>query len=81
MEKKKKGKRKNEIPVDSLDLDQDLLSPSVQSPEESAESADSQVRPKPSAGCRWGKSWLPLSGRRAGPRGAAIREHFQQCGW
>lgn len=50
MEKKKKGKRKNEIPVDSLDLDQDLLSPSVQSPEESAESADSQVWPKPSAG-------------------------------
>uniref|UniRef100_A0A8B9FEJ5 Chromodomain helicase DNA binding protein 6 n=1 Tax=Amazona collaria TaxID=241587 RepID=A0A8B9FEJ5_9PSIT len=45
-----KGKRKNEIPVDSLDLDQDLLSPSVQSPEESAESADSQVWPKPSAG-------------------------------
>uniref|UniRef100_A0A8V5G7W4 DNA helicase n=1 Tax=Melopsittacus undulatus TaxID=13146 RepID=A0A8V5G7W4_MELUD len=36
--------------VDSLDLDQDLLSPSVQSPEESAESADSQVWPKPSAG-------------------------------
>uniref|UniRef100_A0A8C3EK76 Chromodomain helicase DNA binding protein 6 n=1 Tax=Corvus moneduloides TaxID=1196302 RepID=A0A8C3EK76_CORMO len=32
------GKRKNEIPVNSLDLDQDLLSPSVQSPEESAES-------------------------------------------
>uniref|UniRef100_A0A8V5G6Y9 DNA helicase n=1 Tax=Melopsittacus undulatus TaxID=13146 RepID=A0A8V5G6Y9_MELUD len=45
-----KGKRKNEISVDSLDLDQDLLSPSVQSPEESAESADSQVWPKPSAG-------------------------------
>uniref|UniRef100_A0A803Y9V5 DNA helicase n=1 Tax=Meleagris gallopavo TaxID=9103 RepID=A0A803Y9V5_MELGA len=44
VEKKKKGKRKNEIPVDSLDLDQDLLSPSVQSPEESAESADSQKR-------------------------------------
>jgi len=48
VEKKKKGKRKNEIPVDSLDLDQDLLSPSVQSPEESAESADSQVCPEPS---------------------------------
>uniref|UniRef100_A0A8C2UAX9 Chromodomain helicase DNA binding protein 6 n=1 Tax=Coturnix japonica TaxID=93934 RepID=A0A8C2UAX9_COTJA len=44
VERKKKGKRKNEIPVDSLDLDQDLLSPSVQSPEESAESADSQKR-------------------------------------
>uniref|UniRef100_A0A8C0IH39 Chromodomain helicase DNA binding protein 6 n=1 Tax=Bubo bubo TaxID=30461 RepID=A0A8C0IH39_BUBBB len=44
VEKKKKGKRKNEIPVDSLDLDQDLLSPSVQSPEESAELADSQKR-------------------------------------
>ncbi|XP_039555436.1 chromodomain-helicase-DNA-binding protein 6 isoform X5 [Passer montanus] len=44
VEKKKKGKRKNEIPVNSLDLDQDLLSPSVQSPEESAESADSQKR-------------------------------------
>ncbi|XP_074461701.1 chromodomain-helicase-DNA-binding protein 6 isoform X8 [Larus michahellis] len=44
VEKKKKGKRKNEIPVDSLDLDQDLLSPSVQSPEESGESADSQKR-------------------------------------
>uniref|UniRef100_A0A8C3UUH1 Chromodomain helicase DNA binding protein 6 n=1 Tax=Catharus ustulatus TaxID=91951 RepID=A0A8C3UUH1_CATUS len=49
VEKKKKGKRKNEIPLNSLDLDQDLLSPSVQSPEESAESADSQVCPKPSA--------------------------------
>ncbi|XP_071429306.1 chromodomain-helicase-DNA-binding protein 6 isoform X2 [Pithys albifrons albifrons] len=44
VEKKKKGKRKNEISVNSLDLDQDLLSPSVQSPEESAESADSQKR-------------------------------------
>ncbi|XP_064024033.1 chromodomain-helicase-DNA-binding protein 6 isoform X2 [Pogoniulus pusillus] len=44
VEKKKKGKRKNEIPVDSLDLDQDLLSPSAQSPEESGESADSQKR-------------------------------------
>ncbi|KAM6054001.1 chromodomain-helicase-DNA-binding protein 6 isoform 3-T5 [Chlamydotis macqueenii] len=44
VEKKKKGKRKNEIPVDSLGLDEDLLSPSVQSPEESAESADSQKR-------------------------------------
>uniref|UniRef100_A0A8B9PM86 Chromodomain helicase DNA binding protein 6 n=1 Tax=Apteryx owenii TaxID=8824 RepID=A0A8B9PM86_APTOW len=44
VEKKKKGKRKNEIPVESLELDQDLLSPSVQSPEESAESADSQKR-------------------------------------
>lgn len=66
VEKKKKGKRKNEIPVDSLDLDQDLLSPSVQSPEESAESADSQVWPKPLAGCWLGKSWLHLSGKRAG---------------
>lgn len=56
VEKKKKGKRKNETPVNSLDLDQDLLSPSVQSPEESAESADSQVCPKPSAGCWWDKS-------------------------
>lgn len=64
MEKKKKGKRKNENPVDSLDLDQDLLSPSAQSPEESAESADSQVCPEPSVGCRCGKSWLPY-GRRA----------------
>ncbi|XP_035199394.1 chromodomain-helicase-DNA-binding protein 6 isoform X2 [Oxyura jamaicensis] len=44
VEKKKKGKRKNEIPVDTLELDQDLLSPSVQSPEESVESADSQKR-------------------------------------
>uniref|UniRef100_A0A8C5ITS4 Chromodomain helicase DNA binding protein 6 n=1 Tax=Junco hyemalis TaxID=40217 RepID=A0A8C5ITS4_JUNHY len=44
VEKKKKGKRKNEVPVNSLDLDQDLLSPSVQSPEESVESADSQKR-------------------------------------
>ncbi|XP_068768115.1 chromodomain-helicase-DNA-binding protein 6 isoform X1 [Struthio camelus] len=44
VERKKKGKRKNEIPVESLELDQDLLSPSVQSPEESAESADSQKR-------------------------------------
>ncbi|KAM6248473.1 chromodomain-helicase-DNA-binding protein 6 isoform 7-T8 [Porphyrio hochstetteri] len=44
VEKKKKGKRKSEISVDSLDLDQDLLSPSVQSPEESGESADSQKR-------------------------------------
>ncbi|NXA53835.1 CHD6 protein, partial [Nothocercus julius] len=44
VEKKKKGKRKNEIPVESLELDQDHLSPSAQSPEESAESADSQKR-------------------------------------
>lgn len=73
MEKKKKGKRKNEIPVDSLDLDQDLLSPSVQSPEESGESADSQVRPKSSAGCWWGNSQLPLSGRRAEPWGTVIK--------
>lgn len=72
MEKKKKGKRKNEIPVDSLDLDQDLLSPSVQSPEESAESADSQVRPEASAGSEQGRS---------GSWGAAIREHIQQQGW
>uniref|UniRef100_A0A669QM54 Chromodomain helicase DNA binding protein 6 n=1 Tax=Phasianus colchicus TaxID=9054 RepID=A0A669QM54_PHACC len=75
VEKKKKGKRKNEIPVDSLDLDQDLLSPSVQSPEESAESADSQVWPKPLARCWLGKSWLHLSGKRAGcypvPSGSA----------
>lgn len=66
VEKKKKGKRKNEIPVDSLDLDQDLLSPSAQSPEESAESADSQVWPKPLVGCWLGKSWMHLSGKRAG---------------
>lgn len=66
MEKKKKGKRKNEIPVDSLDLDQDLLSPSVQSPEESAESADSQVRPKALAGSEWEKIWvLGCSSQRA----------------
>uniref|UniRef100_A0A8C4V194 Chromodomain helicase DNA binding protein 6 n=1 Tax=Falco tinnunculus TaxID=100819 RepID=A0A8C4V194_FALTI len=64
VERKKKGKRKNEIPVDSLDLDQDLLSPSVQSPEESAESADSQVCLKPSSDCQWRKSWLPLSRRK-----------------
>lgn len=51
--------------MSSLDLDQDLLSPSVQSPEESVESADSQVCPKPSAGCWWVKSWLPLSGTTA----------------
>uniref|UniRef100_A0A8C3SVZ5 Chromodomain helicase DNA binding protein 6 n=1 Tax=Chelydra serpentina TaxID=8475 RepID=A0A8C3SVZ5_CHESE len=44
VEKKKKGKRKNEIPVESLELDQGLLSPSLQSPEESAELADSQKR-------------------------------------
>ncbi|NWX88560.1 CHD6 protein, partial [Nothoprocta pentlandii] len=44
VEKKKKGKRKNEIPVESLELDHDHLSPSAQSPEESAESADSQKR-------------------------------------
>uniref|UniRef100_A0A8C3EGD0 Chromodomain helicase DNA binding protein 6 n=1 Tax=Corvus moneduloides TaxID=1196302 RepID=A0A8C3EGD0_CORMO len=69
------GKRKNEIPVNSLDLDQDLLSPSVQSPEESAESADSQVCPKPSAACRWVKSWLLLSGTTTGPLGTGIREH------
>lgn len=43
MEKKKKGKRKNEMPVESLELDHELLNPSVQSPEESIESADSQV--------------------------------------
>uniref|UniRef100_A0A8C8VN40 Chromodomain helicase DNA binding protein 6 n=1 Tax=Pelusios castaneus TaxID=367368 RepID=A0A8C8VN40_9SAUR len=44
VEKKKKGKRKNEIPLESLELDQGLLSPSLPSPEESAESADSQKR-------------------------------------
>ncbi|XP_010210882.1 PREDICTED: chromodomain-helicase-DNA-binding protein 6 [Tinamus guttatus] len=44
VEKKKKGKRKNEIPMESLELDQDHLSLSAQSPEESAESADSQKR-------------------------------------
>lgn len=50
VEKKKKGKRKNEIPVDTLELDQDLLSPSVQSPEESVELADSQVWHRDSTG-------------------------------
>uniref|UniRef100_A0A803SZW9 DNA helicase n=1 Tax=Anolis carolinensis TaxID=28377 RepID=A0A803SZW9_ANOCA len=44
VEKKKKGKRKSDTPVDSLELDQSLLSISGQSTEESAESVDSQKR-------------------------------------
>ena len=43
MEKKKKGKRKSETAVESLELDQGLPNPSLRSPEESTESADSQV--------------------------------------
>ena len=43
MEKKKKGKRKSETTVESLELDQGLPNPSLRSPEESTESADSQV--------------------------------------
>uniref|UniRef100_A0A8C3UZI0 Chromodomain helicase DNA binding protein 6 n=1 Tax=Catharus ustulatus TaxID=91951 RepID=A0A8C3UZI0_CATUS len=61
VEKKKKGKRKNEIPLNSLDLDQDLLSPSVQSPEESAESADSQVCPKMEISATQGVPVLPTT--------------------
>lgn len=43
VEKKKKGKRKHDTSVESLELDQSLLSLSGLSPEESAESTDSQV--------------------------------------
>lgn len=64
MEKKKKGKRKNEIPVDTLELDQDLLSPSVQSPEESVESADSQVW----LAAGWGNPACILVGEELGTR-------------
>uniref|UniRef100_A0ACB8F5Y5 Choline dehydrogenase 6 n=1 Tax=Sphaerodactylus townsendi TaxID=933632 RepID=A0ACB8F5Y5_9SAUR len=44
VEKKKKGKRKHDTPVENLELDQSLLSLSGQSPEESAELTDSQKR-------------------------------------
>lgn len=59
MEKKKKGKRKSETTVESLELDQGLPSASLRSPEESAESADSQVPLRPggpveAAAARWG---------------------------
>lgn len=59
MEKKKKGKRKSETTVESLELDQGLPSASLRSPEESAESADSQVplhpgAPVEAAAARWG---------------------------
>uniref|UniRef100_A0A8C4N1F8 Chromodomain helicase DNA binding protein 6 n=1 Tax=Equus asinus asinus TaxID=83772 RepID=A0A8C4N1F8_EQUAS len=39
-----KGKRKSETTVESLELDQGLPNPSLRSPEESTESADSQKR-------------------------------------
>ncbi|EPY78341.1 chromodomain-helicase-DNA-binding protein 6 [Camelus ferus] len=42
VEKKKKGKRKSETTVESLELDQGLPNSSLRSPEESTESADSQ---------------------------------------
>ncbi|XP_074068091.1 chromodomain-helicase-DNA-binding protein 6 isoform X3 [Macrotis lagotis] len=44
VEKRKKGKRKNDISVESLELEQGLLSPSHRNTEESTESADSQKR-------------------------------------
>ncbi|XP_058541589.1 chromodomain-helicase-DNA-binding protein 6 isoform X1 [Neofelis nebulosa] len=44
VERKKKGKRKSETTVESLELDQGLPNPSLRSPEESTESADSQKR-------------------------------------
>ncbi|XP_008849206.1 chromodomain-helicase-DNA-binding protein 6 [Nannospalax galili] len=44
VERKKKGKRKNETTVESLELDQGLPNPSLRNPEESTESADSQKR-------------------------------------
>uniref|UniRef100_G1R402 Chromodomain helicase DNA binding protein 6 n=1 Tax=Nomascus leucogenys TaxID=61853 RepID=G1R402_NOMLE len=44
VEKKKKGKRKSETTVESLELDQGLTNPSLRSPEESTESTDSQKR-------------------------------------
>ena len=49
MEKKKKGKRKSETTVESLELDQGLPNPSLRSPEESTESTDSQVQLWPGA--------------------------------
>ncbi|XP_004447737.2 chromodomain-helicase-DNA-binding protein 6 isoform X4 [Dasypus novemcinctus] len=44
VEKKKKGKRKNETTVESLELDQGLPNSSLRSPEDCAESTDSQKR-------------------------------------
>uniref|UniRef100_A0A8C0VXU1 DNA helicase n=1 Tax=Castor canadensis TaxID=51338 RepID=A0A8C0VXU1_CASCN len=44
VERKKKGKRKSETTVESLELEQGLPNPSLRSPEESTESADSQKR-------------------------------------
>ncbi|CAK6448021.1 unnamed protein product [Pipistrellus nathusii] len=44
VEKKKKGKRKSETTVESLELDQGLPNSSLRSPEESTESTDSQKR-------------------------------------
>ncbi|XP_075384855.1 chromodomain-helicase-DNA-binding protein 6 isoform X2 [Tenrec ecaudatus] len=44
VEKKKKGKRKSDTAVESLELDQGLPNSSLRSPEESTESADSQKR-------------------------------------
>ncbi|XP_032694370.1 chromodomain-helicase-DNA-binding protein 6 isoform X3 [Lontra canadensis] len=44
VERKKKGKRKSETTVESLELDQGLPNSSLRSPEESTESADSQKR-------------------------------------
>jgi len=61
VEKKKKGKRKSETTVESLELDQGLPNPSLRSPEESTESADSQVQVCPG----------PLGGIRAAGRGLA----------
>lgn len=49
MERKKKGKRKSETTVESLELDQGLPNPSLRSPEEPNESADSQVQLCPGA--------------------------------
>ncbi|XP_037668360.1 chromodomain-helicase-DNA-binding protein 6 isoform X1 [Choloepus didactylus] len=44
VEKKKKGKRKSETTVESLELDQGLPNSSLRSPEECTESTDSQKR-------------------------------------
>ncbi|XP_049635056.1 chromodomain-helicase-DNA-binding protein 6 isoform X1 [Suncus etruscus] len=44
VEKKKKGKRKSETTVESLELDQGLPNPPLRNAEESTESADSQKR-------------------------------------
>uniref|UniRef100_A0A8I3WB54 Chromodomain helicase DNA binding protein 6 n=1 Tax=Callithrix jacchus TaxID=9483 RepID=A0A8I3WB54_CALJA len=49
VEKKKKGKRKSETTVESLELDQGLTNPSLRSPEESTESTDSQEPPEDDA--------------------------------